>query len=388
MFEMQTYLVGGAVRDQLLNLPITERDWVVTGASVEDMLALGYKQVGKDFPVFIHPSSGDEYALARTERKTSKGHSGFIVHSSPKITLQEDLLRRDLTINAIAQDENGNLVDPYNGQQDLHNRLLRHVSPAFSEDPLRVLRVARFAARFNYLGFTIDAGTLQLMQSISVSGELQTLSVERIWQETIRALESDNPDVYFLTLLHCGALQVLQPELAHELSKQNKQKLLTSLSKISSTDHRYVALLALASYRSNSFSMELVHQVNKFLNVPRNLQQLSTLAIENFFECAELQKLTNEKIHALLKRLDVYRRNDRCELILNSMQSIGMVLQRSIATTLEFFRWLLPQLESVKLSTQEMQQLNGTEIATKLDTLRYQTIEKLRRGYFDGEHQQ
>ncbi len=385
---MQTYLVGGAVRDQLLNLPVKERDWVVTGASTEDMLALGYKQVGKDFPVFIHPSSGDEYALARTERKTSKGHSGFIVHSSPEITLQEDLLRRDLTVNAIAQDENGNLIDPYNGRQDLQNRLLRHVSPAFSEDPLRVLRVARFAAKFKHLEFKVDASTLQLMRSISESGELQTLSVERIWQETLRALESKNPEVYFLTLLSCGALQVLLPEMAGELGDQDKQKLLTRLGEISNTEYRYVALVALASYRSQSFSMQLVDQINNFFNVPRNLQNLSTLAIENFFECTELNSITDKKIHALLKRLDAYRRNDRCQHIFNSIHGIGLLLELNTAKMLKFLQWLSPQLENIKLSAQEMQQLNGKEIANKLDSMRYQAIEELRGRYFDSEHQQ
>ena len=383
---MQTYLVGGAVRDRLLNLPVKERDWVVTGATADDMLALGYKQVGKDFPVFIHPTSGEEYALARTERKTSKGHGGFIVHSSPEITLQEDLLRRDLTINAIAQDENGHLIDPYNGQQDLHNRLLRHVSPAFCEDPLRVLRVARFAAKFNHLGFKIDDNTLQLMQRISESGELQTLSIERIWQETTRALESERPEVYFFTLLHSGSLQVLLPELAREFADPNKQMLLTRLSNISSTDNRYLALLALASYRSGSFSMELVHTVNNYFNIPRKLQNLSVLAIDNFFTCSELQKLTSDKIHALLSHLDAYRRNDRCEHIFDSIQSIGIIMEYNTAPALEFLRWLLPQLENVKLSAQEMQKLNGNQIAIKLDRLRIQAIEKLRRSYFDCEH--
>ena len=384
---MQTYLVGGAVRDQLLNLPVNERDWVVTGASVEDMLALGYKQVGKDFPVFIHPTSGDEYALARTERKTSKGHSGFIVHSSPEITLQEDLLRRDLTINAIAQDENGNLIDPYNGQKDLHNRLLRHISPAFSEDPLRVLRVARFAAKFKHLGFKIDASTLQIMQNISESSELQTLSVERIWQETIRGLETENPEIYFLTLLNCGALQVLQPELARELSDRSKQSLLARLDKISGGENRYVALVALASYRSRNFSIDIVKQINKFFSVPRNLQELSMLAIENFCECTELQTLTNKKIHALLKRLDVYRRNDRCQRIFKGMQSISVLLEFNAMKVLNFLQWLSPQLEKVKIPAQEMQYLDGKEIAKKLDEQRYLTIEELRSRYFNSKHE-
>ena len=179
---MQKYLVGGAVRDRLLSLPVHEQDWVVVGSTPQEMLSLGYRQVGKDFPVFLHPQSAEEYALARTERKSGKGHQGFQVFSTPDISLEEDLLRRDLTINAIAEDEHGNLTDPYGGLDDIKNRILRHISPAFSEDPLRVLRVARFAARFWHLGFTIDANTLALMSSISHSGELERLSKERVWR--------------------------------------------------------------------------------------------------------------------------------------------------------------------------------------------------------------
>ncbi|MGL5432322.1 MAG: multifunctional CCA tRNA nucleotidyl transferase/2'3'-cyclic phosphodiesterase/2'nucleotidase/phosphatase, partial [Plesiomonas shigelloides] len=173
---MQTYLVGGAVRDQLLGLNVTERDWVVVGATPEQLLAQGYQQVGRDFPVFLHPRTHEEYALARTERKQGQGYTGFVCHAAPDVTLEQDLLRRDLTINAIAQAEDGSLTDPYGGQQDLRDRWLRHVSPAFSEDPLRVLRVARFAARFAHLGFRVAPETLALMQQISASGELTHLT--------------------------------------------------------------------------------------------------------------------------------------------------------------------------------------------------------------------
>ena len=197
---MQVYLVGGAVRDALLNRKVVERDYVVVGATPEEMLSQGFTQVGKDFPVFLHPKTQEEYALARTERKSGKGYTGFVCDASSSVTLEEDLLRRDLTVNAIAQDNLGNLIDPYGGKKDLENRLLRHVSEAFSEDPLRVFRVARFATRYAYLGFTIATETMALMQSMAESGELSTLSAERVWQETKRSLLEKTPHVFFTVL--------------------------------------------------------------------------------------------------------------------------------------------------------------------------------------------
>lgn len=210
---MQIFLVGGAVRDQLLKRPVTERDWVVVGADIDEMLAQGFQQVGKDFPVFLHPQSKEEYALARTERKSGKGYTGFIVDTNKAITLEEDLYRRDLTINAIAQDAEGKLIDPFNGQSDIQNKLLRHVSPAFAEDPLRVLRVARFAARYAYLGFNVADETVLLMKQIVSAGEINYLTPERVWKETQRALTEQNPEVYFAVLRECGALKVLFSEV-------------------------------------------------------------------------------------------------------------------------------------------------------------------------------
>ncbi|MFJ5349244.1 multifunctional CCA addition/repair protein [Pectobacterium parvum] len=210
---MKIYLVGGAVRDSLLGLPVTEKDWVVVGATPENLLAQGYQQVGKDFPVFLHPVSRDEYALARTERKSGKGYTGFVCHAAPDVTLEQDLLRRDLTINAIARTEHGDLIDPYHGRRDLENRVLRHVSDAFGEDPLRVLRVARFAARFAHLGFQIAEETMTLMQKMVHEGELAYLTPERVWKETEKALGTSSPDVYFQVLRDCGALAVLFPEI-------------------------------------------------------------------------------------------------------------------------------------------------------------------------------
>ena len=211
---MKRYLVGGAVRDRLLDLPVHERDWVVVGATPEALLAQGYRQVGKDFPVFLHPQTKEEHALARTERKSGHGYRGFAVQAGPEVTLEDDLLRRDLTINAIAEDEDGGLIDPHGGQRDLEQRLLRHVSPAFAEDPVRILRLARFHARFSPLGFRVADDTLALMRDMVAAGEVDHLVPERVWQETQKALlQARRPSVYFQTLRACGALARVMPEL-------------------------------------------------------------------------------------------------------------------------------------------------------------------------------
>lgn len=210
---MKSYLVGGAVRDGLLGLPVKDKDWVVVGATPQHMLDAGYQQVGRDFPVFLHPQSHEEYALARTERKSGSGYTGFTCYAAPDVTLEQDLLRRDLTVNALAQDEDGTIIDPYGGRADLQNRLLRHVSPAFGEDPLRVLRVARFAARYAHLSFRIADETQALMRDMTAAGELEHLTAERVWKETENALGTRNPQVYFQTLRDCGALKVLFPEI-------------------------------------------------------------------------------------------------------------------------------------------------------------------------------
>ena len=210
---MEKYLVGGAVRDQLLGLPVLEKDWVVIGETPESMVKQGFLPVGKDFPVFLHPESHDEYALARTERKTALGYKGFAVHSSPDITLEEDLIRRDLTINAMAMTPEGDIIDPYGGQKDLQNKVFRHISPAFSEDPVRILRIARFAARFGHRGFTIAEETQSLMRSMVFSGEVDALVPERVWAELFKALKEPSPANFFYTLKNCAALEKIIPEI-------------------------------------------------------------------------------------------------------------------------------------------------------------------------------
>ncbi|AGA92066.1 tRNA nucleotidyltransferase/poly(A) polymerase [Thioflavicoccus mobilis 8321] len=210
---MKVYLVGGAVRDRLLGRPVAERDYVVVGATPEDLLRQGYQQVGRDFPVFLHPQTKDEYALARTERKVGPGYHGFVCHAEPDVTLEQDLARRDLTINALAEDADGALIDPYGGLADLEARVLRHVSPAFAEDPVRILRVARFAARFADLGFRVADETLDLMRTMVEAGEVDALVPERVWQELAKALGEATPSVFFTTLRASGALARLLPEL-------------------------------------------------------------------------------------------------------------------------------------------------------------------------------
>ncbi len=210
---MKTYLVGGAVRDKLLGLPVKDRDWVVVGSTPEKMIEQNFTPVGKDFPIFLHPKTAEEYALARTERKIAAGYTGFQFHAGHDVTLEEDIIRRDLTINALVEDENGKVIDYVNGLDDIEHKVLRHVSPAFKEDPVRILRLARFAARFSNMGFTVAEETMELMHEMVNDGEVDALVAERVWQETVRALAEPSPDVFIEILRECGALKILFPDI-------------------------------------------------------------------------------------------------------------------------------------------------------------------------------
>ena len=265
----QTYIVGGAVRDQLLGLPVYDYDHVVVGASPDDLLNLGYTQVGKDFPVFLHPQSKQEYALARTERKSGHGYKGFKVYAAADVTLEQDLQRRDLTINAIAKAEDGQLIDPYGGQADLNNRLLKHVSEAFSEDPLRVIRLARFHAHLHHLGFNIAAETKQLAKHLVSSGELATLAKERIWQETHKALQSHSPWVFFTTLMELGALEPLAPPLAKLLTgKKNPLAIFQAACKTLTDPADRLAILL------HGLNKPQLEKLNQQLMLPKQFAQL------------------------------------------------------------------------------------------------------------------
>lgn len=378
---MQIFLVGGAVRDRLLSLSVHERDWVVVGSTPEAMLSQDYRQVGKDFPVFIHPDTGEEYALARTERKSGKGHQGFNVFSSPSITLEEDLLRRDLTINAIAEDEHGNLTDPYGGQKDLQNRILRHISPAFSEDPLRVLRVARFAARFWDLGFSIDPTTLALMSAISSSDELEQLSKERIWQETKRALETAHPEIYILILSQIGALNKIAPPLAHVLQGKEALLRLPHLRDITHLDFRYVGLVMIASLQNGCLDLEIAKQMNSAFACPTSLQKLTALTVNHFTTCHDALSLTSNNIYQILHRLDAFRRQQRCLHILKCMQELNSLLNTEPSASLDFLLSIVPRLNSIRLDLHEQQKLDGKAIGDALIMLRQQAIDKEKQAH-------
>ncbi|MDW3096068.1 MAG: multifunctional CCA tRNA nucleotidyl transferase/2'3'-cyclic phosphodiesterase/2'nucleotidase/phosphatase [Gammaproteobacteria bacterium] len=372
---MQKYLVGGAVRDRLLSLPVHERDWVVVGSTPEEMIGLGFRQVGKDFPVFLHPESSEEYALARTERKSGTGHKGFKVFSSPDIPLEKDLLRRDLTINAIAEDEYGNLIDPYGGQEDIKNRILRHVSPAFIEDPLRVLRVARFAARFWQLGFTIDAKTLDLMSAISHSNELQQLSKERIWQETKRALETIHPEIYFLILFQIGALEKIAAPLAVALQTRDALLTLPKLRDISDYEFKYVGLIMLASKHDEEFSVQTINNIHNNFACPISLQEFSNLTTYYFNDCRNALSKNSGSIYGLLQSLDAFRRQQRCIHILQCMQAMLGLFDYPSAPDLDFLSNIVPILNAVKLQPKQQEQLDGKAFGNALVESRKQVIE-------------
>ncbi|MCP1652581.1 multifunctional CCA addition/repair protein [Pseudomonas nitroreducens] len=336
---MQIYKVGGAVRDRLLGIPFSDTDWVVVGASADEMLAQGFRPVGADFPVFLHPKTGEEYALARTERKSGRGYGGFTFHASPDVTLEEDLIRRDLSINAMAEDDAGQIIDPYHGQKDLEARLLRHVSPAFAEDPLRVLRVARFAARYTPLGFSVAPETLALMRELSESGELQALTAERSWKEISRALMEPRPDVFIQVLRDCGALAVLMPEVdalfgvpqppQHHPEVDTGEHVLAVLRECAKRGQplsvRWACLVhdvGKGETRQEEWPKHHAHEhlglpltdaINARFKVPRDCQELARLVGEFHTHCHRALELRPNTVLELLQSFDVYRRPQRFE---------------------------------------------------------------------------
>jgi len=345
--DFTTYLVGGAVRDHLLGVPYHERDWVVVGATPEQLMQAGFRPVGQDFPVFLHPETGEEYALARTERKSGQGYGGFTFHTAPGVTLEQDLQRRDLTINAMAMDDKGAVIDPYGGQQDLQNRLLRHVSPAFAEDPLRVLRVARFAARYAPLGFRVAEETLQLMRELADSGELQALTAERSWKEISRALMESRPDVFIRVLRDCGALAELLPELdrlfgvpqppAHHPEVDTGEHVLLVLRMAAEMGlplaARWACLLHdLGKGRTpeqfwpkhhghESKGLTAVKAVNQRCKAPRECQELALLTCEYHTHCHRALELKPGTLLKLFKAFDIYRRPERFEQFLGACEA-------------------------------------------------------------------
>ena len=339
---MNIYLVGGAVRDEQLGLPVKERDWCVVGATPDELEGLGYKAVGNDFPVFLHPESGEEYALARTERKTGTGYHGFTFHTSPEVTIEEDLTRRDLTINAMAMDSDGKLIDPCNGLADIQSRTLRHVSEAFTEDPVRILRAAKFAARFRGLGFHIADETMQLMKRMVVDGEADALVPERVWKETEAALGGSDPQVYLEVLRECAALAVVFPEIDALFGVPQPEKwhpeidcgihslmVLEQAAALSKdADVRFAALvhdLGKATTAKNLLpkhtghelrSVKLVKSLAKRLQIPTAFRDLGCLAAEFHAHTHRAFELRSSTVLKVLNRVDAFRRPERFEKFL------------------------------------------------------------------------
>jgi len=334
---MQVYLVGGAVRDEQLGLPVKERDWCVVGASADALIAQGYKQVGKDFPVFLHPETGEEYALARTERKTAAGYHGFAFNTSPDVTIEEDLSRRDLTINALAKDDDGHLIDPCNGLRDIKQRLIRHISDAFAEDPVRILRAAKFAARFAHLGFRIAPETRDLMRQMVADGEADALVPDRTWKETAAALAGKDPRIFFESLRACGALRVIFPEIDALFGVPQPAKwhpevdtgvhtmmVLDIAEELSSDiEVRFAALVHDLGKGTTSADdlpshpgheqrgCDLIRSLSNRLPVPRSCRDLALIVAEYHTHCHRVLELRDSSVVNVFEKTDAFRRPER-----------------------------------------------------------------------------
>ena len=403
---MRVYLVGGAVRDHLLGHPYHEKDYVVVGATPDQLLAQGYQPVGKDFPVFLHPHTKEEYALARTERKSGRGYHGFEFHTDTSVTLEEDLIRRDLTINAMAMDEDGNVYDPYKGQQDLTDRILRHVSHAFVEDPLRVLRIARFAARYKALGFTVAPETLALMQQLAESGELQALTPERVWKETSRALMENYADEYFEVLRACGALKVLFPELDAlygvpqrpeyhpeiDCGIHTMMSLQQACKANYSIDVRFAVLvhdLGKALTPTEELPRHIMHEergikpvteVCDRLKVPTNTKQLALAVCKEHLKCHQALNLKPGTLWRLLQRLDVLRRPERVEAYVQACECDSRGRLGLEDREYPQSQYVLDAMEVVRsIKAQDLPpDISGPDIGEMLIQRRIQAIEELK----------
>lgn len=363
---MKIYLVGGAVRDQLLGLPVKERDWVVVGATVADMLKQNFRQVGKEFPVFIHPKTGEEYALARMERKVAPGYKGFTFDATPKVSLENDLLRRDLTINAMAQTPDGDLVDPYHGKDDLDKKILRHVSSAFAEDPVRILRVGRLLARYYYLGFQIAEETIALMTRMVKAGEVDALVAERVWKELERALGEKNPEQFFWVLDKCGALPTLFPEIAKRPDCIDWIAANTGDNKHYS-DVRFAVLL-------HTCDKTDIAALCKRYRVPNDYHKLAILVSTHYTTALNARQHSAEELIRLFGTLDIYRRYERFKLFIAACQMIANATDKSFET-----QWLLNCARVAK--GYNVQQLiadgfQGNKLAAKLREERMKAVEE------------
>jgi tRNA nucleotidyltransferase (CCA-adding enzyme) len=380
---MKIYRVGGSVRDELLGRPVADRDYVVVGATPEAMRALGFRHVGRDFPVFLHPQTHDEYALARTERKSGRGHRGFVFHAAPEVTLEEDLARRDLTINAMARDEDGRLVDPFGGARDLEQGVLRHVGPAFAEDPLRVLRVARFAARF---GFSVAPETLVLMRAIAAGGELATLSAERVWQELSRALMERRPSRFIAVLRDCGALGAVLPEvdaLCTRSAPRPGERLLRALDAAAAADDtlpvRYAVLAGAlgANARSRAARAE---RLSRRVHAPVDCRDLARVAARLCGRVERAPELSARETLDLLIAADAVRRPERFQALLrvcalwHFAEAVAAKDFRP-ATELAGALAAMRQVEAGRLAAQA----SGRDVARRVRAARLDALRRRRR---------
>jgi tRNA nucleotidyltransferase (CCA-adding enzyme) len=405
---MEIYLVGGAVRDELLGYPFTERDWVVVGADPETMTTLKYRPVGKDFPVFLHPDTGEEYALARTERKSGPGYKGFIFHTGPDVTLEDDLIRRDITINAMAKSPSGRIIDPHGGRRDLEQKLLRHVSPAFAEDPLRVLRVARFAARYHHLGFVVAAETMGLMRTLAVSGELQHLTPERVWTEIQKALAEPSPRTFFEVLRQCGALCVILPEVDRLFGIPQRAdfhpEIDTGLHTLMSVEQagkispdpkiRFCALVHDLGKGTTSpeilprhigheeRGIPLVHKVCDRLRIPNEYRELAIPVTRLHLLCHKAFELKPVTILKIYKAADAFRKPERFELFLQAVEADARGrkgFEDEAYVPGQWLRELLPRLLAINSQDILARGISGKAVGEALDREREKVIKQFKQ---------
>ncbi len=408
--SIKTYLVGGAVRDQLLNYPFHEKDWVVVGATTDNMLAADYQQVGKDFPVFLHPKTKEEHALARTERKTAAGYKGFEVHAAPDVTLEEDLIRRDLTINAIAKDESGKLIDPFNGVDDIKNKILRHVSKAFAEDPVRILRIARFMARYAHLGFSIADETLALMKKMVSAGEVDALVPERVWQEMQKALTEKTPTAFINTLRDCGALEKILPELdclfgvpqppehhpeidtgIHTLMVLEQACLLSK-----DADVRFAALMHDLGKGTTdkkewprhigheARGADIVKKVCRRLRIPNEYRDLAERTARFHLHYHRALELKPATVVKTLEQLDAFRKPERFEkfLLASEADARGRTgFENKEYQQGDYFRASLLATKNINIDVLREQGFENQALANKIKEVRVSAVKKLKSAY-------
>lgn len=364
---MEIYLVGGAVRDELLGLPVKERDWVVVGATPEALIAQGFQPVGKEFPVFLHPKTHEEYALARTERKVARGYKGFQFYTSPEVTLEEDLIRRDLTINAMARAKSGELIDPFNGQRDLKEKILRHISPAFAEDPVRILRVARFAARFS--NFHVYSETNHLMQQMVQAGEVDALVPERVWQEFEKALQEQNPLRFFAVLHDSDALSVLFPEIT--MNSKGTEALVCA-TKISHDP--VIKFAALCHHIEKNALQKFCHR----LRTPKTYEDLARLTAQWFPIYNNPENFSALQILDLLKSVDIFRRPERFAAFLIACKACAMAAGTHHDNKNEkIFNTLAHELNAIDIQSLIQHGYTGMQLANEIQKLRIAVIENL-----------